>query len=91
MFKNFAGNDFLSGKNERIELADKGWDWQLESITYKRDDLLFFACEGTKEVDATFYAIKRSNLKKLDKKNIKSNTKDKDDGKALTRKGKLKY
>src|SRR4051794_3461874 len=91
LFKNFTGNDFFSGKKERIELADKGWDWQLESITYKRDDMIFFACEATKEVDATFYAIQRDKLKRLDKKNIKSDKKDKDEEKDLTKKGKIKY
>jgi len=82
---------FFLGKKERIELADKGWDWQLESITYKRDDMIFFACEATKEVDATFYAIQRDKLKRLDKKNIKSDKKDKDEEKDLTKKGKIKY
>jgi hypothetical protein len=89
LFKNFTGNNFFSGKHERIELADKDWDWQLESITYKGDDMVYFACEGTKQVDATFYAIKRDKLKKLDKK--KADKKDKDEGKPLTKKGKLKY
>src|SRR3954447_26259006 len=92
LFKNFTGNDFFSGKSERIELADKGWDWQLESITYRRDDMVFFASEATKEVDATFYAIRRDKLKKLDKKSVKSDDKkDKEDEKDMTSKGKLKY
>jgi len=91
LFKNFAGNNFFSGQNERIELADKDWDWQLESITYKRDDMVFFACEGTEQVDATFYAIKRDKLRMLDKKEIKSSKKNKDEEKDLTTKSKLKY
>lgn len=93
LFKNFTGNDFFTGKRERVELADKPWDWQLESITYKRDDMLFFACEGTKQVNATFYAIKRDKLKKLDKKkeDKKKEDKDEDERKPLTTKGKLKY
>jgi len=90
LFKNFSGNDFFSGKYERIELADKDWDWQLESITYKRDDMIFFASEATKQVDATFYAIKRDKLRILDKKEIKAK-KDKGEEKELTTKGKLKY
>jgi len=91
LFKNFAGEDFFSGKPERIELADKPWDWQLESITYKRDDMVFFACEATKEVDATFYGIQRDKLKKLDKKK-QGDKKDKDEEepKEITLKGKLK-
>ena len=91
LFKNFTGNDFFTGKHERVELADKPWDWQLESITYKRDDMIFFACEGTKQVDATFYAIKRDKLKKLDKKKADKKNKEEDEGKPLTTRGKLKY
>jgi hypothetical protein len=91
VFKNFQGEDFFTGKPEKIELADKPWDWQLESITYKRDDKVFFSCEGTKEVDATFYGIERNKLKKLDKKKKDNDKKDKDDDKGITTKGKLKY
>ena len=63
----FMGTDFLKGKMERIELADKDWDWQLESIAYDNQGNLYFACEQTKEVKATFYSIKRQNITKLNK------------------------
>lgn len=67
LFSGFQGNNFFKGKMERIELADKGWDWQLESFSYNTDDRVYFACEGTKQVKATLYDIKREKLEKLNK------------------------
>ncbi len=67
LLKNFTGNNFLSGKTERIELADKEWEWQIESITYTSDNKLYFACEETKEVEATLYGIGRDKIKLLNK------------------------
>lgn len=68
LFNNFHGNDFFSGSHKKISLADRPWDWQLESITYGNDNMLYFACEGTKQVAATFYGIKREDLYKIEKK-----------------------
>jgi hypothetical protein len=68
LFKGFQGNDFFAGANERIDLADKPWEWQIESLTYTEDGKLYFACEETKEVQSTMYGIKRENLHKLNKK-----------------------
>jgi hypothetical protein len=68
LFKNFQGCNFFTGETERIELADKPWDWQIESITYNNDGLIYFACEETKEVKSTLYAISRDKLIKLNKK-----------------------
>lgn len=76
LFSNFSNNDFFSGEHKKINLADKPWDWQMEGITYGNDDVVYFSCEGTKEVEATFYGIKRENLQKLNKKK-------KDDGQQL--------
>lgn len=67
-FKNFQGSNFLSGRMERIELADKAWDWQMESVTYNDENELYFACEETKEVKSTLYAIKRDKIWKINKK-----------------------
>lgn len=66
-FTNFKQNDFFSGKMERIELADKNWDWQIESITYGNDNLILFANEQTKEVNSTLYAIKREKIRRINK------------------------
>lgn len=68
LFKNFQGCNFFSGKTERIELADKPWDWQMEGISYDNAGNLYFACEKTKEVKATLYVISREKLIKLNKK-----------------------
>jgi len=67
LLKNFQGSNFFSGKVERIELADDSWDWQMESIAYNNDEI-YFACEETKQVKATLYAIKRNKLEKINKK-----------------------
>jgi hypothetical protein len=83
IFSNFTGNDFFSGDHQRIELADKPWDWQLEGITYGNGNV-YFSCEGTKEVPATFYGIRRDDLFKLKKtKDKKKGTvnEDEEDGK----------
>jgi len=68
LFKNFSGNNFFSGTMERIELADKAWDWQVESVSYGDDGKVYFACEETKEVKSTLYVIDRDKLSKLNKK-----------------------
>lgn len=67
LFNDFRGNDFFSGSHKKINLADKPWDWQLEAITYG-NNMIYFACEGTKQVAATFYGIKREDLLKIDKR-----------------------
>lgn len=67
LLKDFTGSNFFSGKMERIELADDPWDWQMESIAYNNDEI-YFACEKTKQVKATLYAIKREKLATLNKK-----------------------
>ena len=67
LFKNFPGSNFFSVTPERIELADKAWDWQIESITYGDDGKVYFACEETKEVKSTLYEISREKLPKLNK------------------------
>src|SRR5205085_8408040 len=50
LFSNFQGNNFFSGDYQKIELANKKWDWQLEGITYSNKNVVYFTCEGTKEV-----------------------------------------
>lgn len=71
LFKNFKGDNFFTGQTERIELADKDWDWQIESITYTNNNEVLFACEQTQEVKATLYGINRNKLQKLNKKGKK--------------------
>ena len=68
LLKNFQGCNFFTGESERIELTDKPWDWQIESITYSASNQVYFACEETKEVKSTLYAIARNKLNKLNKK-----------------------
>lgn len=79
LLSDFIGNDFFSGESQRIDMADKSWDWQLEGITYNDKNIVFFACEETKEVPATYYGIGRSDIFKLRKK------KEKNPGKAETK------
>lgn len=94
LFSNFTGNDFFSGDHQRIELAKKEWDWQLEGITYSNKNIVYFSCEGTKQVPATFYGIRREDIFKLNKKKekdqAKDEQKDEDDEPELTKKGHLK-
>jgi hypothetical protein len=93
LFNNFEGNNFFSGEYKKIELADKKWDWQLEGITYGTDNLVYFSCEGTKEVAATLYGIDRDKIFQLDKnkkENKKGNKNKDDDEGGLTKKGHLK-
>ena len=94
LFTNFKGNDFLSGEHEKINLASKNWDWQLESITYSVKNAIYFGCEGTKQVPATFYGINRNDISKLNKKKDKQSDVKKDDDEAdgpeLSKKGHLK-
>ncbi len=66
-FSNFKGNDFFSGKAERVELKNKKEEWQVEGITFKSDDEIYFSCEKTKDVDATLYAVIREQLVKSKK------------------------
>lgn len=70
--------------------ADKPWDWLLEGITYGNDNVLYFSCEGTKQVAATFYGIKREKPDKLDKKKENDGETDKNNAPELTKKGHLK-
>ncbi len=91
LFDNFTGNDFFKGDHKKINLADKPWDWQLEGITYGNDNNLYFSCEGTKQVAATFYGIKREDINKLNKKKTQGNGETNDsDAPELTKKGHLK-
>jgi hypothetical protein len=89
-FRNFKGDDFLSGEHNRIELADKEWDWQLEGISLT-NDMVYFSCEGTPEVPATFYGIKLDKVNELNKKGKehKKHAK-KDKGAHMSLKGHLK-
>lgn len=68
LFTDFNGSNFFTNQCERIELADKPWDWQLESFTYNTDNKVYFACEQTKEVKSTLYVIDRQKLSRLQKK-----------------------
>ncbi len=68
LFKNFTGNNFFAGQMERIELADKPWDWQVEGITFSKDNKVYFSCEETKEVKSTLYCIERAKMGSLNKK-----------------------
>lgn len=91
LFDKFSGNDFFSGSHKKINLADMPYDWQLEGITYGNDNMLYFSCEGTKQVPATFYGIKREDLHKLEKKKKDDSEETLDDeGPGLTKKGHLK-
>ncbi|MDQ6813314.1 MAG: hypothetical protein M3040_06250 [Bacteroidota bacterium] len=91
LFTGFKGNDFFSGEQQKIELANKDWDWQLEGITYNNKDIVYFSCEGTEDVPATFYGINRDDIFKLKKKKEKKKSSDDDDeGQGLTKKGHLK-
>lgn len=91
LFNNFSSNNFFSGDYKRINLADKSWDWQLEGITYGIDNNVYFACEGTKQVAATFYGIKRKDIDKLNKKKNQGNASANDsDEPELSKKGHLK-
>lgn len=63
--KNFKGNNFFSGTAERIKLGNKKTDWQVEAVTYKGDNMVYFSCEGTKDVPATLYGDKRDKLAKI--------------------------
>lgn len=91
VFDKFQGNDFFSGEHKKINLADKPWDWQLEGITYGENNMMYFSCEGSKEVAATFYGIKREDLSKLNKKKQEDYHEGEDqEGSGLTKKGHLK-
>lgn len=91
LFNNFTGNDFFSGDHKRISLADQPWDWQLEGITYGNNGIVYFSCEGTKQVPATFYGIKREDIFKLNKKKKQDKGEgNKNDGPELSKKGHLK-
>jgi hypothetical protein len=85
----FKGNDFLSGTSKRIELADKQWDWQLESIAYDQSGHVYFANEGTDQVPATLYGIKRADIFTLKKAGKAKDKSADDDEPHLTLKGHL--
>lgn len=76
LFTDFYGNNFFSGEHQKIDLADKKWDWQLEGITYSNKNIVYFTCEETKEVPATFYGIGRNDIFKLKKKREKNKGKE---------------
>jgi hypothetical protein len=69
LFNNFKGNDFFSGKSQRIQLGDKNDEWQIEGITYANDNRLYLTAEGGKKSNAEFYAVDRDQLIKMDNKN----------------------
>ena len=79
LFNNFEGNNFFSGDFEKINLADKKWDWQLEAITYG-ENKVYFSCEGTDQVPATLYGINRNDIFKLNKKRDKKKGVDNNNG-----------
>lgn len=62
LLKNFRGDAFFKGETERIELAEKEMDWQVESITFAGDNDIYFANEGTKDVPAMLFGISRNKL-----------------------------
>jgi hypothetical protein len=64
-FKNFKSNNFFSGTAERIELGNKKTGWQIEGVTYKGDNMVYFSCEETKDVPATLYGNNRDKLPRL--------------------------
>ena len=93
LFTKFRGTDFFSGDHQRIELAKKKWDWQLEGITYSNKNIVYFSCEGTKEVPATFYGIKRDDIFTLNKERKHKDTGEEtneEDEPELSKKGHLK-
>lgn len=90
LFTDFIGNDFFAGDHKKIKLADQPWDWQLEGITYSNDNIVYFSCEGTKEVPATFYGISRNDIFKLQKKDKKNQDQNDDEGPELSKKAHLK-
>ena len=60
----FIGNNFFSGQQQNYVLANDEKNWQVESITYKDNAALFFACEETPDYPATLYLITKDQLKK---------------------------
>jgi hypothetical protein len=62
LLKDFTGTNFFDGSSERIELANRKMDWQVESISFAGDDVLYFANEQTDDVPATLYRIQRSEI-----------------------------
>jgi hypothetical protein len=81
LFNDFQGDDFFSGNHKKINLTDGKWDWQLEGITYSADNVVYFSCEGTNQVPATFYGIGRDDIFKLNKAGkTKAKSKNKDAG-----------
>jgi hypothetical protein len=91
LFTDFIGNDFFSGNHKKINLADQSWDWQLEGITYSNQNIVYFACEATKEVPATFYGINRNDIFKLQKKkDKKSKDQEEEESPELSKKAHLK-
>jgi len=59
----FTGNNFFSGQQKNYVLTKDEKNWQVESITYKDDAALFFACEETPDFPATLYLITKDQLK----------------------------
>jgi len=90
LFTSFTGNNFFSGDHEKINLANKPWNWQLEGISYDKNNMLYFTCEGTKEVSATFYGVKREDLHKIEKRKSGNNIDGNSEEPKLSKKGHLK-
>ena len=91
LFNDFTNNDFFSGTNKKINLADEPWDWQLEGITYGNNNMIYFTSEATTQVKATFYGIKREDIDKLNKTNRNVNGETHlGAGPGLSKKGHLK-
>lgn len=68
LFSNFKGNDFFSGNHQKIHLGSSKAGWQIEGITYGRNNMIYLTSEGNKKVAANFYGIDRKNLPALDTK-----------------------
>ncbi|QEM06618.1 hypothetical protein DIU31_025060 [Mucilaginibacter rubeus] len=62
LLNNFKGNQFFSGKQQRIEIAKDVKSWQTEGIAYKSDNHLFISCEQTNDVNCRLYKVSRQQL-----------------------------
>lgn len=65
LLSGFTGNNFFSGQQQQYVLTNDDKDWQVEGITYKDNNKLFFTCEATDDFAATLYVIAKENLTAL--------------------------
>jgi hypothetical protein len=63
LLNEFKGNNFFSGQQKRYVLTTDKKDWQVESITFKDENSLLFACETTSDMPATLYSISKNVFK----------------------------